>query len=96
MTNKIDFTQFGQMPQFGQIFQDAGGPASSIGTAMMETARLSIEHSMKFIQDLANVKQPADAFGLQFAFFNSQAQLLAEQSQAIQREFAKMLHVPGA
>ncbi len=96
MTNKIDFTQFGQMPQFGQMFQDASGPASSIGTAMLETARLSIEHSVKFIQEFANAKGPTDAIGLQFQYMNSQAQLLADQSQAIQREFAKMLHMPGA
>ncbi len=69
---------------FNLYCQEAGGSAQSMGVAMAESARKSAEQSLRFFQDLANAKGPADALGMQLAFAASQMQLFMEQSAVLQ------------
>ena len=55
-----------------------------MGVAMAESVRKSAEQSLRFFQDLANAKGPADALGMQLAFAASQMQLFMEQSAVLQ------------
>jgi hypothetical protein len=80
----------------GQIYNDANSSAQSLNAVMAEAVRLNIEQAMRFLEDFANAKGPADAIGLQFGFLDAQARLFAYQSQVLQRELVKLFLPHGA
>jgi Phasin protein len=79
----------------GQIYNDANSSAQSINAIITEAVRLNFEQTMRFLEDFANAKGPADAIGLQFGFFDAQARLFAHQSKIMQQELAKMFLPKG-
>jgi hypothetical protein len=80
----------------GQFYSDANSSAQSFNGVMTEAVRLNFEQAIRFLEDFANAKGPADAIGLQFGFLDAQARLFAHQSKIMQQELAKMFMPKGA
>ncbi len=76
------------------IYQDANTSMQSLNIAAEEAFRRHYELGLHLLQDLAVVKGPAEALRLQFNFFSAQAELFAEQSREMQRQFATIFHAP--
>jgi hypothetical protein len=87
--------KFEDMTQsFDRICLDASSCAHSMTAAAGEALRKVIELSIRYMEDLAGAKGPADAIRLQLGFFTAQMQLFAESSKAMQREFARLFTAP--
>ncbi len=75
---------------FDRMYQDANHSAQSLNAAFGEVFRRNMEHALRFVDDLAQVREPSEAFTLQFGYFTAQFQLWAQETSVIQREFAKV------
>ena len=80
---------------FDRIYREANDSAQSLNAAIGEAFRRNMEQALQFADGLANAKGPAEALDLQFGYFAAQVQLFAEETSAIQREFAKVFFGRG-
>ncbi len=72
-----------------QIYEDASGSARSFQQVADEAFRRYYELGQHFVDELVLARSPAEVFGLQMAYFRAQFELFTEQSQEMQRQFAK-------
>jgi hypothetical protein len=86
LTSRLEFVT----QSIGQVYQGANNSAQSVNAVIVESTRLAIEQTLRFCQDLAGAASPADMIGIQAGYVQSQAALIARQTNAIQREFSKL------
>ena len=78
------------------MYQGANSSVQSLNVAAGEAFRRQFELGLHFWEDLTVARGPADVLSLQARFLSAQAELFAEQSREIQRQFVHVFLAPVA
>lgn len=69
---------------FDRIYQEAATSAQSVNDALLEAARINVEHALRYLHDLGSANTPSDAISIQTEYAGRQFMLFAQQLHDIQ------------